>query len=108
MMNYTAHAIAGGVLTLSTLACPTPTEPTLPDPLAAPTTTVFVETRPPCTLDVVLLDHIYDNTTCDVSPPQILAAYLDGGDGDMLACDHSGGRVLHTKNNDFICINIDY
>jgi hypothetical protein len=98
MMINTTHAIAGGLLTLSSLACPTPTEPTLP----------YTPAKPPCTLDVVLLDHIYDDTTCDVSPPQILAAYLDGGDGDMLSCDNSGGRVLHTKNNDFICINIDY
>jgi hypothetical protein len=46
---------------------------------------------------------------CDMNPPQILAARLDGGDSDMIACDHSGGRVMHdNETNSFYCINIDY
>lgn len=94
------HAIAGGLFALS-LACPSPDAPEAPQAPQAP--------KPDCILDVVLLDHIDDETDCDLNPPQILAARVDGSDTEMIACDHSGGRVLHDPRTDlFYCINIDY
>lgn len=102
MMINTTHAIAGGLLTLSSLACPTPTEPTLPDRL-----------NTPCPAGQAVLMHFYDpeSLTCNPDGSQILVTTIDDDPGPIQQerCDHSGGQVLYLPATDtFLCIDIDY
>jgi len=101
MMINTTHAIAGGILTLSSLVCPTP--PEAPLPLTHP--------KPACTLDTLLIASLDAETPCDLAPPQILAARIDDDPGPIQAtlCHDAGGSVFHDPVTDaFYCINIDY
>jgi len=100
MMIQPQHAIAGGLFALS-LICPQPDTPDAPDTPQAPNFD--------CSTDTVLLPTIDFELHCDLNPPQILAARLDGSDWGMNECDHSGGRVMHdNETNRFYCINMDY
>lgn len=101
-MIQTTHAIAGGLLALSTLACP-PTEPTLPDTPRAP--------KAPCTDEVILLPSLDAETTCDLIPPQILMATLDDDPtgAEQERCHDAGGAFLYIRATDqFFCIDLDY
>lgn len=95
MKQYTAIAAIGlGLLT------PNACEPTL---------SANTPTKPPCQNEVILLDSIHDETDCDVSPPQTLAAHIDDSPDAWAECADAGGQVLHDRHDDhFICINMDY
>lgn len=101
MMIQTHHAIAGGLLTLSTLACPAPQ----PTQLDHPDT--------PCPPHRAVLMHYYDSSTltCDPDGSQILVTTIDDdpGPNQEILCNNSGGQVLYDPTNDrFYCIDIDY
>jgi len=76
---------------------------------ADPTLSANTPGKPPCQNEVILLDSIHDETDCDVSPPQTLAAHIDDSPDAWAECADAGGQVLHDRHDDhFICINMDY
>lgn len=84
----------------ATLACP---------PLGdAPQTPQAPAPKPPCIVQVIVLEGWDDETPCDVTPPQSIAIILDDAPAHP-ECDDAGGQVLYDHTIDrFYCINIDY
>lgn len=67
------------------------------------------DTLPPCPGEVVILADASASVTCDLTPPQLLAYWIDDpGPIQVDECDRSGGTLLSTRNDRHLCFDIDY
>ena len=65
--------------------------------------------KPPCAEAIVVLASADHPTLCDVSPPQLLAYWVDDpGPIQEQECYDAGGTLLYTRNERHICFDIDY